>query len=48
MVNSNIKRFQELAGIKLEDKNPEQAAEEGLKDFLGDLKAASKNIKPSP
>lgn len=43
-----IQRFQELAGIKLEDKNPEQAAEDGLKDFLGDLNSAASSAKPSP
>lgn len=48
MANSSIKRFQELAGIKLEDKNPEQAAEQGLEDFLNDLESAAASVKPSP
>ena len=47
IINNEIKRFQELAGIKAENSNPEQAAEQGLEDFLGDLESAATSAKPS-
>lgn len=45
--NREVRRFQQLAGLTLETETPEQAAQSGLEDFLGDLKSASKGVKPS-